>query len=159
MSAGRGPALGVAAVLLAAAAASPMVVDFEGWKLKSYADITGVPTACGGATSGVKLGGLYTDRECMDLLARDLVAHGMRIDGCLPPTLPTPSRAAFTSAAYNIGSAAFCGSSMSRRALAGDLAGACAALDLWVKAGGKVVTGLVRRRAAERAYCERGLAS
>jgi lysozyme len=50
---------------------------------------------------------------------------------------------------------------MSRRALAGDLRGACDALLMWTKARGNgrlvVVRGLVNRRNAERALCLRGL--
>ena len=46
---------------------------------------------------------------------------------------------------------------MSRKAKAGDLRGACEALMLWNKAGGKVVRGLTRRRTAERDLCLEGL--
>ena len=46
---------------------------------------------------------------------------------------------------------------MSRRAMAGDLPGACDALLMWNKAGGKVVKGLTKRREAERALCLDGL--
>ncbi len=67
----------------------------------------------------------------------------------------------FMLAAYNIGAGAFCGSSMSRRAQAGDLAGASDALLMWNKARVdgvlQVVRGLDRRRAAERTLCLQGL--
>ena len=53
---------------------------------------------------------------------------------------------------------AFCGSSMSRHALAGNLQGACDALLMWNKAGGQVVRGLTRRRTAEHELCLAGLA-
>ena len=46
---------------------------------------------------------------------------------------------------------------MSRRALAGDLRGACEALMLWTRAGGREVRGLVNRRTAERKLCLEGL--
>ncbi|MBY5974980.1 glycoside hydrolase family protein, partial [Ferrimonas balearica] len=79
----------------------------------------------------------------------------------LPAQLPDQTRAAFVSAAYNIGAGAFCGSSMSRRAQAGDLVGACDALLMWNKARVKgvlrPVTGLTRRRQAERALCLEGV--
>ncbi|PJE29977.1 hypothetical protein CVM39_08810 [Pseudooceanicola antarcticus] len=62
-----------------------------------------------------------------------------------------------------MGAGAFCGSSMSRRALAGDLAGACDALLMWNKARMKgrlqPVRGLTRRREAERDLCLQGLAA
>ena len=61
---------------------------------------------------------------------------------------------AFVSLAYNIGSGAFCGSTLVRKLNAGDYAGACAEIDRWVYAGGKRLPGLVKRRAEERARCE-----
>lgn len=66
-------------------------------------------------------------------------------------------KVAFVDAAYNIGVGAFCGSSMARRATAGDMVGACDALLMWNKVDGKEVRGLTRRRAAERELCLGGL--
>jgi lysozyme len=148
---------GIAAILAACACIAPNVVEWEGWKTRSYTDSVGVTTGCAGVTKGIVKGKVYTDRDCLDLTTRALVDHGVAIDRCLPGGLPVQVRAAFTSTAYNIGVANFCGSSMARLATAGDLKGACAALDRWVYAGGEVLPGLVKRRAAERAYCEEGL--
>ena len=53
--------------------------------------------------------------------------------------------------AYNIGVNAFQRSTVLRRHNAGDYAGAAAAFAMWNKGGGKVLKGLVRRRAAEAA--------
>lgn len=157
MSAAARAAAGVAAVLAASALATPLIVRWEGWERTPYRDVVAVPTVCAGATRGVVPGKTYTDRECMDLLARDVVEHGMAIDRCIAVPVPPESRAAFVSLAYNIGSGAFCGSTLVRKLNAGDLKGACAEISRWNRAGGKVIKGLVRRRAEERAYCERGL--
>lgn len=146
----------VAATLAAAALAVPAIVRWEGWERVAYKDPVGIITACAGATKGVTQR-TYADAECEALLLRDVVDHAWRINTCLPADLPTETRAAFISAAYNIGTGAFCGSSMSRKALAGDLKGACASLSLWTKAGGRELRGLVNRRADERTLCERGL--
>ena len=59
--------------------------------------------------------------------------------------------------AYNIGIAAFCGSSMARKFNAGDKSGACDALLLWTKAGGQFRQGLLNRRNEERALCLEGI--
>jgi lysozyme len=150
-------AAGVAALFIACATAAPLVIQWEGWERKSYADIVGVWTACAGTTRGVKPNTTYTDTQCQSLAARELVEYGAAISPCLPEVLPTETRAAFVSAAYNIGTQAFCGSSMSRKALAGDLRGACDSLLAWNKAGGKVVKGLDNRRKDERALCLEGL--
>lgn len=56
---------------------------------------------------------------------------------------------ALTSFAYNIGVEGFRGSTCLRRLNAGDYAGARSAMAAWNKSGGKVVQGLVNRRAAE----------
>ena len=62
------------------------------------------------------------------------------------------------------GRTAYCGSTTAKRFNAGDWKGACRALNeadngrpQWVTAGGRVLPGLVKRRAEERALCERGL--
>jgi len=148
-------AAGITACALAIATA--FIAPWEGEELRAYRDIVGVPTICYGETRGVRMGDVATHAECQTMLARGVAEFAQAIAPCLPTTVPDKTRAAFISAAYNIGSGAFCNSSMSRRAKAGDLRGACDALMLWVKAGGRTVQGLVNRRSAERALCLQGL--
>ena len=152
------PAQKVAAVLGAAALATPLIAHFEGSINVGYRDPVGIPTSCVGHTGpDAIVGRRYTDDECADQLARDAVKHGMEISSCLP-SLPVETRAAFTSFAFNVGTAKACRSTMFAKARAGDLRGACAELSKWTRAGGVVLKGLVRRRGAERAMCLRGLA-
>ncbi|OLS46551.1 lysozyme [Rhodovulum sulfidophilum] len=139
------------------AAAVAVIAPWEGLRTASYQDIVGVWTICYGETLGVGPGQTATPEECRSRLATRVAQFEAEIRPCLPEALPVETRAAFVSAAYNIGSGAFCGSSMSRRAMAGDLRGACDALTMWNKAGGKTVQGLVNRREAERALCLSGL--
>lgn len=146
-----------AAAAAAIALASTFIAPWEGRELRAYRDIVGVPTICYGETRGIRIGDIATPAECDSMLARAVTEFEQAIRPCLPPVLPDKTRAAFISAAYNIGSAAFCRSSMSKRALAGDMRSACDALLLWVKAGGKTVKGLINRRNAERALCLEGL--
>jgi lysozyme len=144
----------VAAVLAAAALATPLVVNSEGWVLRTYRDPIGVVTDCAGNTKGAAMGQVRTDAECEQRLGAALVEHGLAIAPCLPADLPIGPRAAFISFAYNVGAAKFCASSLSRLARAGDVAGACAELSRWIYAGPKVLPGLVERRKRERALCE-----
>lgn len=139
------------------ALATAFIAPWEGRELRAYKDIVGVWTICYGETRGVKPGQTATQKECEAKLAKAVGEYELAIRPCLPEVLPDETRAAFVSAAYNIGPKAFCGSSMARRSLAGNLRGACDALLLWNKAGGKVVRGLVNRRAAERDLCLAGL--
>lgn len=157
MTAARLAMVGIGATFAAVAAATPLVIEHEGWVLKPYADPVGIRTACAGVTGSAALASTYSQSECEDITAGALLDHALAIRPCLPADLPTDTRGAFISFGYNIGATKFCASSLSRKARAGDLRGACAELGRWVYAGGRVYPGLVRRRAAERALCEAGL--
>ena len=63
---------------------------------------------------------------------------------------------AYTSLAYNIGTGAFCGSTLVRKLNAGDYAGACKQILRWDKQKGRVLRGLTRRRNAEYKLCVGG---
>lgn len=130
----------------------------EGRVLKTYRDIGGVLTYCDGATENAQAGKTYTPAECDAQLDRDLERHAAGIAKCVPmDRLTDGQRVAFVDVAYNIGVSAFCSSSMARRANAGDMIGACDALLLWNRAGGREVAGLTRRRERERELCRRGI--
>ena len=151
----------VVAVLCAAATAVPVVTLFEGYRERVYADPApgAYPTVCYGERVNAPLGKLYTKAQCDEMLAIALVTHGAQIAKCLPPQLPDATRAAFTSFGYNVGSTKFCGSTLARKANAGDLKGACNELPKWIYAGGVKLPGLVRRRTAEKALCLQGLSA
>lgn len=140
---------GVAAVLLA------YVPDFEGVILRGYKDPIGIVTACAGHTKTAMLGRPYTPAECLVLLERDLVEHAEPVLACTPSLKDKPGPlAGAVSLAFNIGTGAYCRSTAARRFNAGDIAGGCKAFEMWTKAGGRVLPGLVKRRAIERAMCE-----
>jgi lysozyme len=143
----------------AGALAVAFVGGWEGMRLKAYRDIVDVPTVCFGETRGVKMGDQYTAEQCRAMLGDGLVEFEAGIRKCLvaPDRIPDKPYVAFLSLSYNIGQKAFCGSTVARRANAGDLRGACEAIPAWNKAGGRVVQGLVNRRAAERKMCLEGL--
>lgn len=148
----------VMAVLAASALAVPMIGTHEGTINVGYRDPVGIPTSCTGHTGPeVVVGKRYSDAECARQLAEDAVEHGLDIAPCVPADLPVETHAAFISFAFNVGAGKFCSSTLSRKARAGDLAGACAELSKWTRAGGQVLPGLVKRRKAERELCEAGL--
>lgn len=155
------PATRVASVLAAVVVAIPVVSKWEGLRLVGYRDPhpAGFATTCYGNRSAAVVGKRYTEEECAKLLAEDATRHGLAISKCLPDDLPVKTRAAFTAFAFNIGEQAFCSSTLSKKARAGDLVGACAELARWVTAGGKTLPGLVARRAEEQALCLEGVAS
>lgn len=139
--------------------AAGFVGNWEGLRLYAYKDVIGVWTACYGETKGIKPGMKFTKEQCDIMFIGSLAEHEAGMRRCLkaPDAIPEKTYVAFVSATYNIGVAGFCGSSMARKANAGDLRGACNSLSLWNKAGGRVVKGLVNRRAAEKKLCLEGL--
>ena len=150
------------AVVGAAAAAIlyTTVPAYEGEVLTAYQCPAKIWTVCYGDTDPAVAfpGASYSREECLRSLDRQLIAHAEPVLDCLPGLDPEASpyqTTAFVSLAYNIGVGAFCKSTVARRFNSGDYRGACAAIEMWNRAGGKVLPGLVRRRADERALCER----
>ena len=142
----------------AVALAVPLVQKYEGTVLRSYRDPVGIVTACTGHTGPeLKMGQTYTRQQCEDMLYKDLAKHADAL-ACVSQPLTDGQRAAFVSFAFNVGEGAFCGSTLVRKANAGDIDGACAELSRWIYAKGKQLPGLIKRRAAERQLCEAGLA-
>lgn len=138
----------------AAALLFTYVPQFEGMVLRGYKDPIGIVTACAGHTKTAVLGKPYTHDECMQLLQDDLVEHAAGVLACTPQLAGrTYQTAAFVSFAYNVGVGAYCGSTAAKLVRAGDMRAACDQLQRWTKAGGKVLPGLVKRRAAEMAIC------
>lgn len=139
---------------VAIALAVPLVAHFEGYVPWVYRDPIGRLAACYGHDDQTMTPGKrFTAAECQAMLDEDLLKHAAALD-CIKRPLTDGQKAAFLSFAFNVGNNAFCGSTLARKANAGDMAGACAELSRWTLAGGKELPGLVRRRAAERAVCE-----
>jgi lysozyme len=157
------------------ALAVAFIGQWEGLRLNSYQDIVGVWTICYGTTKDVRPGQKATKPECDALLARDITSHEIGMRRCLKNpgpmlkdrlleddeprhAIPSHSYAMFVSLTYNIGVGGFCHSSLPRLINAGDIRAACNALPAFNRAGGRVVQGLVNRRAAERKLCLQGVA-
>jgi lysozyme len=149
---------GAAAALLAAMAIA-FVGQWEGLRLRSYQDIVKVWTICYGETKNVRPGMTKTKPECDKQLLASLDEHAGGMEKCLasPDTIPGNSYVMFVSLTYNIGVAGFCRSSLPRLINAGDIRAACNLLPAFNRAGGRVVQGLVNRRAAEKKICLEGL--
>lgn len=130
-----------------------LIKEFEGCKLKAYPDpgTGGDPWTIGWGSTGPGIGPgvVWTQQQADDRLASDVAkfAAGVRSAVTWPAT---PSQlGAMISLAYNIGIAAFKKSTLLRRFNAGDVHGAQAEFAKWNRAGGRVMRGLSRRRAAE----------
>jgi lysozyme len=150
---------GLVAIIGAVATAGVFMLTprWEGTVATTYKDMGGVLTYCTGATENAIWGKTYTPAECRAQLDRDLARHAEGMMACLKVPTTDGQRIAFTDVTYNIGVAAFCGSSMARKTNAGDARAGCNSLLLWNKVGGSEVRGLTLRRQAEREICLRGL--
>ena len=140
------------------AVALPLIGAWEGMKNQAYLDMVGVPTICMGHTKGVQLGDYMSDAQCADLLRVEVLEyreglHGYFTDKTKTHRLTPERDAAYVSLAYNVGVRGAGRSTATRRLNAGDISGGCQALTWWNKAGGRVVRGLVRRRADEYRLC------
>lgn len=160
---------GAAAIAAALAIATPFIAQWEGGRQRdgsaiAYADrlARGLPTACEGITGNDQYGHAivpghrYSRVECDEMLRLELARRIDQVKRCLPANMPAEGLGASLSLAYNIGTVRFCRSTASARFRAGNYRGGCQALTAYNRASGRVITGLVRRRTAERALCLRG---
>ena len=128
-----------------------LIVQFEGFRPEAYRDVVGVVTIGFGFIRGVKMGDKMTLAEARDRLKREIVEYEQ---GVLAACTRKPNQNqfdAFVCFAFNVGVAGFKKSSVLKAHNRGDYQAAARAFGLWDKAGGKVFTGLTRRRAAEAA--------
>lgn len=133
-----------------------LIKRFEGLELEAYQDIAGIWTIGYGHTGpDVEPGMRISERDAEELLKRDLKPREQAVDGAVKVSLNQNEFDALVSFVYNVGAAAFRGSTALKRLNRGDRIGAADALTWWNKAtvGGvlREVLGLTRRRAAERA--------
>jgi lysozyme len=157
---------GRSAVALLVLAASTLVgiAVHEGYKDEAYIPVRGdVPTIGFGTTAGVKMGDKTTpERSLVRLLDEIEGVYAAGVRRCVAVPLYQHEYEAYVSLAYNIGVGAFC-----RKALpgkppnlidlinAGRYREACVRIEAFKYGPGKkILPGLVKRRAEERALCE-----
>lgn len=126
-----------------------LIKAFEGLRLTAYLCPARVWTIGYGSTGPhVRPGLTITEPEAEDLLERDLDRFEDAVDRAAPDAT-TWQFDAMVSLAFNIGIGAFGKSSVLRLHKAGEFRRAAEAFGMWVKADGRTLPGLVRRRAAE----------
>jgi lysozyme len=133
-----------------------LIKQFEGFRAAAYRDPVGVWTIGYGHTSmagapEVKPGLTISDVEGAEILARDVDQFARGVRALLRVQLSDGQFSALVSFAYNVGLGALKKSSVLTAVNAGDFAAVPRRLQLWTKAGGHVLPGLVKRRAAEAA--------
>jgi lysozyme len=131
------------------------VLEHEGLRLDAYRDVAGYWT--------IGVGHLVTrDRdaprppsisrpEAMELLRVDMTSAARSVLRLIGVPLHDNQYTALLSFVFNLGGGALQASTMRRRLNQAEYQGAADEIPKWNKAGGRVVTGLTRRRLAERA--------
>jgi GH24 family phage-related lysozyme (muramidase) len=129
-----------------------LIESFEGDELRAYPDpgTGGAPWTIGyGHTANVQPGESITEAQAIAFLRSDVAIAEDSVAELVEVTLTPNQFSALVSFEYNTG--ALAGSSLLGCLNAGDFEGAANQFDRWVYAGGIVLPGLVRRRAAEKA--------
>lgn len=137
-----------------------LIKHFEGFYSKAYRCPAGVWTIGWGHTGlQHKDGTVYPGRtvckaEAEELLRYDLRQFEARVKRFVQVEVTQGMFDALVSFDFNTG--ALHKSTLLKKLNAGDEAGAAREFDKWTRGGGKVLKGLVRRRAAERKLFETG---
>ena len=131
-----------------------LIKAFEGFRARAYKCPAGIWTIGYGHTSNagppdVHEGMVVSRDEADAILARDAQSFAAGVAKDLKVEIGDQQFSALVSFAYNVGLGNFRSSSVLRAVNAGDVTAVPRRLQLWIRAGGKVLPGLVRRRAAE----------
>lgn len=145
------------------AAGISLIQEFEGCARKrpdgsydAYPDpgTGGDPWTIGWGSTGsdIARGLVWTQQQCDERFAQDVDKFAQRVAAAIGSAATTQNQFdAMTSFSYNVGIGNLQSSTLLKKHKAGDYAGAAAEFAKWNKAAGKVLPGLVRRRAAEAA--------
>lgn len=143
----------IAGLVLSASALVGLAVH-EGFSDKAYTPVPGdVPTIGFGTTEGVKMGDRITAPQALVRALQDAQKFEGALKQCVKVPLHQYEYDAALQLSYNIGSSAFCKSTVVKRFNAGDYEGACDAFLMWDKFQGKPLRGLTLRREQERRLC------
>ena len=127
-----------------------MVKKYEGLFTKAYRCPAGVLTIGYGHTGAdVKPGQRITEAQAEGLLRQDMKSFEDAVKRNVKVPLTQGQFDALTSFTFNCGEGALKKSKLLEKLNAGDYAGAQAEFGKWNKGGGRVLPGLVRRRAEE----------
>lgn len=143
----------IAALSLSAAALVGIALH-EGYRGEAYVPVPGdVPTIGFGTTGGVKMGDKTTPEKALVRALVDVQKFEGALKQCVTVPLHQHEYDAYVSFSYNVGSGAFCRSTLVKKLNAEDYEGACNELRKWVYFQGKPLPGLVKRRNEEADKC------
>ena len=143
----------IAALSLSAAAIVGIALH-ESFRDSAYIPVAGdVPTIGFGSTENVKLGDKITVERALVRLLDDASVFESAVKQCAPVPMYQYEFDAYVSLTYNIGSGAFCRSTLVKKLNKLDYDGACKETLRWDKFKGKPLAGLTKRRQEEYRKC------
>jgi lysozyme len=125
-----------------------LIMEHEGCRLEAYRCPAGVLTIGYGHTGDVREGQRITQHQAEAILSVDLDFYERRVSE-LVPAANENQFAACVSLAFNVGVKAFESSTLLRLFKQGKTLAAAGEFAKWTHVNGKVLPGLVKRRAAE----------
>lgn len=131
------------------------ILMHEGYSDKAYTPVKGDRLTIGfGSANGVKAGDTIKPPQAVARALGDVQKFEGALKQCVKVPLHQYEYDAYVSLSYNIGSSAFCSSTLVRKLNAGDFDGACEQVLRWDKFKGKPLAGLTKRRQAEYQQCK-----
>lgn len=138
--------------------ADRLTKEWEGFKLQAYPDPAtgGAPWTIGYGSTGpdINKDTVWTKAQADARHTADLAKFMKGVESSLTRKPTANQLGAMTSLAYNIGLGNFRKSTLLKKFNAGDIYGAADQFQVWRKANGKVMQGLINRRADERRVFE-----
>lgn len=129
-----------------------MTKSFEGLRLRTYTDVAGIRTiGYGHVGSEATEGREITVEQADSILQSDLSETIECVNDAVRVSLKQCQFDTLVDFCFNVGRGNFLRSSLLRYVNQGEFDSAVVQLGLWVHAGGRMIPGLVRRRAAEAA--------
>ena len=126
----------------------------EGFTSKAVIPVPGdVPTIGFGTTEGVKRGDTITPERALMRLLQDADKFSEGVKRCASVPLFQYEFDAYVSLSYNIGTGAFCNSTLVKKLKTYDYEGACKEILKWDKFQGQSLKGLTHRRQREYKLC------
>ena len=140
-------------LVLTASVLVSIAVD-EGFVGNAYTPVKGdAPTIGFGTTEGVKVGDKITPERALVRLLNDADKFTQAVKKCAPVPMYQYEFDAYVSLTYNIGSGAFCNSTLVKKLNTYDYEGACKEILRWDKFKGQPLKGLTLRRQREYNLC------
>ncbi len=130
-----------------------LIKKFEGLRLECYDDSVGVATIGYGHTKTVKTSDIgekkITEEQAESLLKKDVAHSESAVERYIDVELNDNQFSALVCFTFNLGAGSLKSSTLRRKLNLSDYSSVPSELSRWVKAGGKTLNGLVKRRHAE----------